>query len=282
MNDSLGVATLEKEFLARRLADEREKNCGDRYRRNFGIDCDRLFSFGAITRPARRNDTCAISRDDSQFNPYLLRPFFEEPKLMPQISLAGLIQKAIANQVVSFPTDTGPALAARPDQAALIFATKQRSADKPLILMAAHCEDLWEYVEGTPPERKIWQKIAQTYFPGALTLVLPASDRVPPAMNPLDPTTIGVRIPAHGTARQILAQTGCLATTSANLSGELPLEEMTAIAATFPGVWVLKTTDLSPQEQRGSGLPSTVAKWTGEGWHILRQGSIKLETISSI
>ena len=95
-------------------------------------------------------------------------------------------------------------------------------------------------------------------------------------MNPLDPTTIGVRIPDHATARQILAQTGCLATTSANLSGQLPLEEMTAIAHAFPSVWVLEITDLPPQEQKGSGSPSTVAKWTGTGWHILRQGSVKL------
>jgi L-threonylcarbamoyladenylate synthase len=193
---------------------------------------------------------------------------------MPQVSLAELVEKAIANQVISFPTDTVPALAARPEQAALIFATKQRPADKPLILMGADPEDLWDYVAGSAQERGIWRVMAQTYWPGALTLVLPASHRVPAGMNPLDPTTIGVRIPDHGTARQILAQTGCLATTSANLSGQLPLQEMTAIANAFPTVWVLDVTDLPIDERKGSGLPSTVAKWTGEGWHILRQGSV--------
>lgn len=195
---------------------------------------------------------------------------------MPQVTLAELVEKAIANQVISFPTDTVPALAARPEQAGSIFLTKQRPADKPLILMGATLADLWDYVAGSPQERAIWQALAETYWPGALTLVLPASGRVPRAMNPLDPRTIGVRIPDHGTARQILSQTGCLATTSANLSGQLPLVDMAVIAKAFPDVWVLDSAPLPILAQTGSGSPSTVAQWTGEGWHILRQGSVKL------
>lgn len=57
---------------------------------------------------------------------------------------------------------------------------------------------------------------------GALTLVLPASDKVPRVMNPQDPTTIGIRVPNHPIARAILAQTGPMATTSVNVSGKPP------------------------------------------------------------
>ncbi|MEB3161322.1 MAG: Sua5/YciO/YrdC/YwlC family protein, partial [Synechocystis sp.] len=56
---------------------------------------------------------------------------------MVLVSQADLIQGAIAGQVVSFPTDTVPALAVRPDQSGLIYQLKQRDLNKPLILMAA-------------------------------------------------------------------------------------------------------------------------------------------------
>ena len=196
---------------------------------------------------------------------------------MPLVSLETLIENAIAGQVVSFPTDTVPALATLPAQASLIFTTKQRPADKPLILMGATPADLWDYVQGSPQERAIWQEMAQQYFPGAITLVLPASDRVPAVMNPLDKTTIGIRVPAHATIRQMLAQTGCLATTSANRSGESPLEKMAEIASVFPSVSVLDVTALPVNEQTGSGLPSTVIKWNSDHWLILRQGQLKIK-----
>ena len=191
---------------------------------------------------------------------------------MPQVSIADLIAGVRAGCVVSFPTDTVPALAALPERADLIFATKQRSQDKPLILMGAKAEDLWDYVIGTEAEWRVWQQVAAQHWAGALTLVLPASDRVPRAMNPTDPTTIGVRVPQSAIAQEILAQTGPLATTSANLSGQPPLETVAEIAAQFPDVLSLQTSDVS-----GIGVPSTVAKWTGSGWAILRQGAVVLE-----
>ncbi|NHC36497.1 L-threonylcarbamoyladenylate synthase [Scytonema millei] len=191
---------------------------------------------------------------------------------MPQVSITELVAGVRAGCVVSFPTDTVPALAALPERAELIFATKQRSQDKPLILMGAKAEDVWDYVVGTEADWQVWQQVAARYWAGALTLVLPASDRVPKAMNPTDPTTIGVRVPQSAIAREILAQTGPLATTSANLSGQPPLETMTEIAAQFPDVLSLQISDVS-----GIGVPSTVAKWMGSGWVILRQGAVVLE-----
>ncbi len=195
---------------------------------------------------------------------------------MPKVSQVELIDAAIAGSVVGFPTDTVPALAALPEHSALIFATKKRPADKPLILMGALANDLWSYVVGTDEEMAIWQAVAQQHWAGALTLVLPASYRVPAAMNSNDPRTIGVRVPDSKIAQGILAQTGPLATTSANLSGEAPLEMMTAIANTFPDVLTLNCDQLEQVGKLGSGLPSTVAKWTGKGWKILRQGKIRL------
>ncbi|MBC1241080.1 L-threonylcarbamoyladenylate synthase [Nostoc sp. 2RC] len=196
---------------------------------------------------------------------------------MTQVSLEKLIAGARAGLLVSFPTDTVPALAAIPEKAGLIFAAKQRSQDKPLILMAASAEDLWPYVKGSDDEYKIWQKLTDKYWPGGLTLVLPASQRLPKVMNPSDPTTIGIRVPNSAIAQTILAQTGPLATTSANFSGQPPLQTIAEITAQFPDVLTLATTEFQ-DEILGVGIPSTVAKWTGINWQILRQGAINLDS----
>ncbi len=195
---------------------------------------------------------------------------------MPIVSQPELIAGVKQGQVISFPTDTVPALAALPDVASLIFATKKRPPDKPLILMGPSPEAIWKYVKGTSEEFSIWEEVVKEYWPGQLTLVLPASQLVPKAMNPVDPSTIGVRIPNSTIAQNILKQTGCLATTSANLSGETPIEKLSEIAVKFPDVLVLNEEQLKNQKKYGSGLPSTVAKWTDNGWKILRQGSIQL------
>jgi L-threonylcarbamoyladenylate synthase len=203
---------------------------------------------------------------------------------MPQLSLPDLITAARSGQcLISFPTDTVPALACRPDAAGLIYAAKRRSESKPLILMAASAADLWDYVTGSEVERSVWQQVTAQYWPGALTLVLPASQRIPSAMNPSDPSSIGLRVPNHLIARQILSLTGPLATTSVNRSGEPALLELSQINSQFPEVLTLSEAGLADLEQElghqtfsGSGKPSTVAKWTAGGWEILRQGEIQL------
>lgn len=194
---------------------------------------------------------------------------------MTQVSLVDLVAGARSGLLVSFPTDTVPALASLPEKAPLIFAAKQRSQDKPLILMGACAEDLWPYVQGSEHELQIWQEVANSHWPGALTLVLPASPRVPKQMNPIDPTTIGVRVPDSAIAQSILAKTGPLATTSANFSGQPPLRTLAEINQQFPEVLTLAATEFDG-EISGIGVPSTVGKWTGTNWQILRQGTVEL------
>jgi L-threonylcarbamoyladenylate synthase len=204
---------------------------------------------------------------------------------MPSVSLINLIAAAQSgDRLISFPTDTLPALAARPDRSSLIFAAKQRSLTKPLILMGATAADLWPYVRGSEADLALWQQVADRYWPGALTLVLPASDRLPPEVNPINPTTIGLRVPRSAIACHILSQTQPLATTSVNRSGEPPLQTIAEINAQFPEVLTslledipdgLSTLDLPLSTSQGQ--PSTVVKWTGEDWTVLRQGDVKFE-----
>lgn len=192
---------------------------------------------------------------------------------MPQVSMDALIDGARKGLLVSFPTDTVPALAAKPENADLIYIAKQRSLDKPLILMAASPSELWNFVDGSKYELEIWRQVAAKYLPGALTMVLPTKALVAKTMNPNDPTTIGVRVPASEIACSILAETGPLATTSANLSGQSALLTMTEIAKQFPQVLTLSDTQC--QDTAAIGVPSTVIKWNGNNWDILRQGALK-------
>ncbi|WP_267383391.1 L-threonylcarbamoyladenylate synthase [Cyanobacterium sp. uoEpiScrs1] len=198
---------------------------------------------------------------------------------MPKVCQSQLIKVAQAGKVVSFPTDTVPALGVIPKCASLIFSLKKRSLNKPLILMGASTKDIWQYVKGTPQELATWQQIAKRYWPGSLTLVLPASSLAPATINSIDSNTIGIRIPKHKIAQEILAKTGCLATTSSNLSGYPPLKTMTAIATTFLDVYTLDDSKLAFKEKHASGIPSTVVKWTENGWITLRQGKVVINEL---
>jgi L-threonylcarbamoyladenylate synthase len=188
-----------------------------------------------------------------------------------QVLIDQLIIAAKSGNLISFPTDTVPALATLPACAGLIFAAKQRSQTKPLILMVGEIADLWQFTTGTEQEIEIWQEVADRYLPGALTLVLPASDLIPAVMNPLKNQTVGLRVPDCDVARSILNQTGALATTSANLSGQPPLLTMGEISNHFPQVSALDL-DLSVPT---IGQPSTVIQWNSNSWKILRQGAVE-------
>ena len=186
------------------------------------------------------------------------------------VSQAELIKGAIAGKIVSFPTDTVPALAVKPELGNLIYQLKQRSAQKPLILLGASLDDLLPYIKYSDSELAAWQNIVRQHLPGALTLVLPASEKVPPVINSTEFNTVGIRIPDCRAALEILQQTGALATSSANISGQDTLTTKKAIESAFNSALVLDDMDLFP----GSGQPSTVALWRNEQWEIFRQGTI--------
>ena len=190
---------------------------------------------------------------------------------MALVSLAALVAGARSGKLVSFPTDTVPALAVRPDRSADIFTLKQRSPDKPLILMAASWQEFLPFLDTSHPALETWAQVAQKYFAGAVTLVLPASDRGCKLNQGFK--TLGVRIPDSKMAIAILQQTGAMLTTSANKSNQPPYRRMREIHQTFPSVITLGD-GIDITEQLGSGLPSTVVEWTMEGWLVRRQGAV--------
>lgn len=121
--------------------------------------------------------------------------------------------------VVGIPTETVYGLAANAfDRAAIrkIFLAKGRPQDNPLIVHIEVFERLRELVSELPDTAV---RLAERFWPGPLTMILPKSDRVPPeTTGGLD--TVAVRMPSHPTAQKLIAACGFpLAAPSANLSG---------------------------------------------------------------
>jgi L-threonylcarbamoyladenylate synthase len=202
---------------------------------------------------------------------------------MPQVMFQDWVDQIRSGAIGSFPTDTVPALTTLPDFADRIYQIKSRSAEKPLILMAGDGVDLWPYLDLSDAAAVLqWRSMMDRYFPGALTLVLPKSDRPELLkMNPTASNTIGVRIPNHSLARKLLRATGPLATTSVNRSGEPALLNVADIRSQFPELYTLSDSTLQSQTENPNlpsmGTPSTVIQWTGMGWKLLRQGAVNVQ-----
>jgi L-threonylcarbamoyladenylate synthase len=120
--------------------------------------------------------------------------------------------------LIAFPTDTVYGLAARVDDEiaiARLFTAKGRDAMKAIAVLLA---DVVQLPLVAPPLNPIAQRLAQCFWPGALTLVVPRNLDLPAVLSPYP--TIGVRIPNHPLALAILQRCGPLAVTSANLAGQ--------------------------------------------------------------
>ncbi len=169
---------------------------------------------------------------------------------------------------VLFPTDTLPALAATPQYAINLWELKKRPKNKPLILMGSSAEQLLNFVLPVAFEDAL--EIGASYWPGALTLILPAISEIVAKLNPMG-NSIGMRVPDSSLAKELLDMTGPLATTSANFSGEDALLEPEAIAKCFPKLPFLGP----PSWPKSSGLASTLIKWESKGeWKLLRKGAV--------
>lgn len=120
--------------------------------------------------------------------------------------------------LVVIPTETVYGLAAdacNADAVKRIFEAKGRPSDNPLIVHISRFEQLGALVREVPESAK---KLADAFWPGPLTIILPKSDRVPDVTSGgLD--TVAVRMPSHPAARAIIDRSVPLAAPSANISG---------------------------------------------------------------
>ena len=129
------------------------------------------------------------------------------------------------------PTDTVYGLVCLCSDAAAIdrlFAVKERPAEKALPVLLGDDQQAQAVVEGPlPPAARL---LMERYWPGPLTLVLPAQAHLPSALT-AGKETVGVRLPAQPFLRALARRVGPLASSSANRSGAPPC----ATAAAVPG-----------------------------------------------
>ena len=169
---------------------------------------------------------------------------------------------------IIFPTDTLPAIGCLPKFSNIIYEYKKRDRNKPLILMGSEQKHLIDYVHESAKED--YENIASKYWPGALTIVIPASENQTLNLTSND-RTIGLRIPNSYMAQSLLRETGPLLTSSANISGFKGSITVEGIALDFPSVKILGPI---PWE-KSSGKGSTIIFWKKSGdWRMIREGEV--------
>ncbi len=194
----------------------------------------------------------------------------ENEMITEQFGISDLALKLKKGSLALFPTDTLPALCSYPKYSKKIWTIKKRPSNKPLILMGACLDDLFEFVHPCAIEEGL--KLAKIYWPGALTIVLPTIGNFSEHLN-CHSNSVGFRVPALRLARDLLMKTGPLATTSANVSGEEPVKDATEASIQFPGIPILAPIPWP----NSSGMASTVIEWQNGKWNLLRPGSVVLK-----
>lgn len=200
----------------------------------------------------------------------------ESDELKEKLNRAGRI---IQNGgLVAFPTETVYGLggdALNPASSQKIYAAKNRPSDNPLIVHIADLEHLNRLVRELPPDAK---KLADTFWPGPLTMILKKSALVPmETTGGLD--TVAVRMPNHPLALAFIrAAGGYVAAPSANLSGKPSPASAKHVIQDLQGRidLILDAGDVE------MGLESTIVDLTGETPAILRPGYITQEMIAKV
>ena len=187
-----------------------------------------------------------------------------------QFGISELALKLNKGSLGLFPTDTLPALCSYTKYSKQIWTIKKRPLNKPLILMGGCIDDLFEFVKPCAIEDGL--KMAKIHWPGALTIILPTLGNLSESLN-CNSNSIGFRVPDLRVARDLLLQTGPLATTSANISGKPPVKDALEASIQFPGVPILGPLPWPSS----SGIASTVIQWEGKAkWNLLRPGAVVL------
>lgn len=178
-----------------------------------------------------------------------------------------------AGGLVAFPTDTVYGVGASAfDEAAVrsIYAAKGRSEEKAIPILVADAADLGRVALALPPSAR---KLAERFWPGPLTLVVLKGPDLPSAVSSTD--TVGVRVPDHAIARALLRQSGPMAVTSANLSGQSSPRSAQEVLQQLGGrIPLILDGGTTP-----GGIPSTVLDCTQPEPVVLRAGPVALDDI---
>ena len=183
-----------------------------------------------------------------------------------RVSLEQAIAELKKGEVVAIPTETVYGLAAdATNDAALkkIFTIKQRPADHPLIV---HISDIGQVQNWVTVFPEVAVKLARAFWPGALTLVLPAQDHVSRVVRGGE-STVALRVPNHPVSLALLRQGGLsVAAPSANLFTQLSPTTASHVASGLgDAISVLDGGACAV------GIESTIVSVAADGqWQLLR------------
>jgi L-threonylcarbamoyladenylate synthase len=202
-----------------------------------------------------------------------------ETKVLPagKEALSAATQILAGGGLVAFPTDTVYGIGAHAfqlDAVERIYIAKIRPRDKAIPILLARVDDLPLVAERIT--ETAWL-LAERFWPGALTLVLPKKVSVPDVVSAGGPT-VAVRVPDHPMSLDLIATLGApLAATSANLSGHPSPVTAVEVQAELGGrIELVLDGGRCP-----GGVPSTVLDLTTDPPAILRAGAIAVEEIEA-
>ena len=182
-----------------------------------------------------------------------------------------------AGELVALPFETVYGLAGdatNPEALRAIFRAKGRPADHPLIVHLASAEQLPDWAAAVP--EAAW-RLASAFWPGPLTLVLPAARTVSPLVTG-GQTTVALRVPAHPVPQAVLLQLGrALAAPSANPFGQISPTTAAHVRSHLAGK-IAAVVDGGPC---AVGIESTIVDLSSEHPRILRPGAITAEMLAA-
>ncbi len=181
-------------------------------------------------------------------------------------------------QVVGIPTETVYGLAGNaysPEAVSRIFEAKGRPQDNPLIVHISQFSEIFDLVSGVPEAA---YKLAEAFWPGPLTMILPKSDKVPLCVTGgLD--TVAVRCPKHPVANMLIKATGLpLAAPSANLSGKPSPTTAEHVYKDLNG----RIPMIIDGGECDEGVESTVITLATPVPKLLRPGNVTLKELKSV
>ncbi|HEV2386007.1 MAG TPA: L-threonylcarbamoyladenylate synthase [Candidatus Acidoferrales bacterium] len=191
----------------------------------------------------------------------------DQPEPHVLIYAAGFIARG---DVVAIPTDTLYGLAADPFNLAAvekIFRIKGRAETKALPILLNSPDQVRILAREVPD---VFFRLAKAFWPGALTLIVDASDRLPLKVTG-NTGRIALRWPKCPAACELIARVGSPVTgTSANLSGFPPCSSAAQVAKQLGHLLSL----LLDGGDTGAALPSTIVDVQMDEWRVVREGGI--------
>lgn len=197
------------------------------------------------------------------------------------IDLEIIKNRLINDGVIIYPTDTVYGVGASIDSLkglCKIYEIKERDFKSPLIALLSKVEYVEKIAVIDEEKKTIIEKLANRFWPGALTIILNKKETVPDIIVS-GGKTIGVRIPDLKLAQEIIESIGgILPTTSANISGEKTPRSFEELSEEFK-----KRVDIVVDGGKSPlGMESTILDLTKTFPKILREGAIKKEIIEEV